>query len=146
MAVRSITAASAVYMLGVTGLFGTPQQLQGFAADEVWGTDPLKSAEVLMGVDGILSGGFVYVPIEQTITLQADSASNLLFDAWWNAMQGQQTPFPAQGTIRIRSVGSKYILTRGFLTTYQPLPDAKKLLQPRKFGITWNAVTPAAIL
>ena len=143
---RSITAANAVYMIAVAGVFATPVQLQGFAADEVWGTDPLKSAEVLMGVDGKLSGGFVYVPIEQNITLQADSLSNGYFDQWWNAMQGNQNPFPAQGTIRLRSVGSKWVLTKGFLTTYQPIPDAKKLLQPRKFGITWQAVTPAATL
>lgn len=143
---RSITAANAVYMLGITGLFPAPVQLQGFATDEVWGTDPLKSAEVLMGVDGRLSGGFVYVPIEQSITLQADSLSTGLFDQWWNAMQVNQTPFPAQGRIRLRSVGSSWVLTKGFLTTYQPIPDAKKLLQPRKFGITWQQVVPAGIL
>jgi hypothetical protein len=144
MALKTITGANAIYMLGVTSVFPTPVQLQGFAADDVFDTDVLESAEVLMGVDGIMSGGFVFVPVKQNVTLQADSDSNDVFDAWWQAMQTSREMFYANATITIRAVGKKFTLTKGALTGYKPIPDTKKLLQPRKFSITWNTVAPAA--
>lgn len=151
----TITGANAVYTLQISPpagaaqvqstLFATPQQLQGFAADDVVTTDPVASVEVLMGVDGILSAGFVYVPIRQMIALQADSASNAVFDAWWNAMQTTKDVYLAQGVITLTTIMTKYALTNGSLTTYHPIADVKKLLQPRRFGITWQSVSPAPV-
>jgi hypothetical protein len=141
----SITSANAVYQLAIANLFPTPVQLQGFGTDDAFDTDSLESAETMMGVDGKLSGGFVYVPTKQTITLQADSASNSIFDTWWSAAQGQQDVFVANGLILLPALGKKWTFTKGFLTGYSPVPPAKKILQPRKFGITWERVSPAAI-
>lgn len=140
----SITAANAVFMLGITSVFPSPQQLQGFSADDIFGTDPMESAEVSMGVDGRLSGGFVFVPVKQGISLQADSISNQLFDNWFTAQQTAQDTFIANATVLLPGLGKKWTLTRGFLTTYPPIPDAGKLLKPRRFGITWERVRPAA--
>lgn len=145
MAGKSLTAATAVYMLSISDLFPTPVQLQGFAADDVTDTEAIPSAEVLMGVDSKLSGGFIYAPIPQTITLQADSDSNFVFDQWWAAQQQQQEAFIANAVIMLKAVGSKWNLTRGFLTSYKPMPTVKKILQPRQFQITWNFVLPSAV-
>ena len=79
----SITSANAVLTLAIAQLFPVPQQLQGFGVDDVYDVPQIKSVEVMMGVDGVLSAGFVYVQIPQHITLQGDSASNLIFDTWW---------------------------------------------------------------
>ena len=145
MAGKSLTAATAVYMLSITDLFTTPQQLQGFAADDVFNTDAIPSAETLMGVDGKLSGGFIYAPIVQNIMLQADSDSNFIFDQWFATQQQQQEAFIANAVVLLKAVGSKWNLTRGFLTQYKPIPDAKKILQARSFQITWNIVAPSAV-
>lgn len=120
-------------------------QLQGFAADDSFATEPLTSVETLMGVDGVLSAGFVYVPIRQTIAIQADSVSNDLFDSWWNAMQTTKDVYLAQGIITLTTIQKKYALTNGSLTTYHPLADVRKLLQPRRYGITWQAVSAAPV-
>lgn len=141
----SITSATAVYMLSVQSLFPTPQQLQGFSADEVYATDPIDSAEVLMGIDGYMSAGFVFVPIKQNISLQADSASNTIFQVWWESQQLIKDLYIANGTIRLPSIGQKLTMTNGVLTTFPPLADAGKTLKPRKYGITWNSVIPAPI-
>ena len=151
----TITGANAIFTLAISPpafapqvsptLFAAPVQLQGFAADDAFATEPVTSVEVLMGVDGVLSAGFVYVPIRQTITLQADSASNALFDAWWNAMQTSKDIFLAQGVITLTTIQTKYSLANGSLTTYHPLADVRKLLQPRRFGITWQSVSPAPV-
>jgi hypothetical protein len=135
----SITGANSTFTLSISSLFTIPQQLQGYATDDSFATEPLQSAEVMMGVDGLLSGGFVYVEVKQSITLQADSPSAPIFDQWYYAQQQIQDVYVASGIITLPSVGLKYTMTKGFLTSYPPLPDVKKLLQPRKFGITWQS-------
>ena len=143
MPAGSITAANAIVMLTVPELFLTPQQLQGFAADDVYDTDGINSVETMMGVDGRLSGGFVFVPVAQNYALQADSDSVRFFDTWWTQMQAAQDVYPANGTVLLPAVGKKFTMTRGFLTGYKPIPDAKRVLQPIRFAITWNRVAPS---
>jgi len=138
----SLTSATAVYMLTIPGVFSSPQQLQQFAADDIFSTEMLKSVEVSMGVDGILSGGFVFVPVVQSIMLQANSPSLEQFDQWWSAMQVAQETYTAQAVITLKSLGKKWAMTQGFLTGYMPIPDAGKTLKPRKMEITWQQAVP----
>src|SRR5438045_2746386 len=95
----SLTAATAIYQLAIASIFPTPQQLQGFAADDVFSTDPLESAEVVMGVDGFLSGGFVFREVKQKIVLQADSPSVFVFDQWWQQSQVAREILPATAVV-----------------------------------------------
>lgn len=141
----NITSANAIYTLQIDRLITAPIQLQGFSADNVFGTEPLASAETMMGIDGNLSAGFVYVPVVQSVELQADSGSNDLFDQWWQASQISQDIFPAQGIIILLSVNKKWALRNGILTTFPPIPDAAKTLRPRRFGITWERVSQAPV-
>jgi hypothetical protein len=140
----SITSANAVLMMSIRNLFDTPQQIQGFAADDIFGTDPITASETMRGVDGKLSGGFVYNEINQNYSLMADSPSVDIFDQWYLAQQAQRDTYVADMTILLTSLGTKWALTNGFLKTYPPIPDAKKVLQPRRFTITWETVSPAA--
>jgi hypothetical protein len=141
----NITSANAIYTLQIARLFDVPQQMQQFSADNVFGTEPLASAETLMGIDGFLSAGFVFVPVVQSVELQADSLSNNVFDQWWQASQVTQDIFPAQGVVILAAVGKKWVLQNGILTTYPPIPDATRTLRPRRFGITWERVLPAPV-
>lgn len=140
----SITGATVNLMFSIPNLFPTPQQIQGFAADNVFNTEPIESGEFLMGVDGVLSGGFVYVPVMQNYELQADSPSISFFDTWWATMQQVQDLFFASGTAKMPAIGKKWTMTKGGLSLYSPTPEAKKLLQPQRFRITWQSVIPAA--
>lgn len=139
----TITGANAIIVLSIPGVLNAPVQLQGFAADDVFNTEPIQSVETLMGVDGVMSQGFVFVSIKQMYSLQADSNSNSIFDQWWLAMQQAQDAFPASVVISLTTIGTKWNGTNGALTTYHPLPDTKKLLQPRRHGITWGRMFPA---
>lgn len=141
----TLTAANSVYMITVIGLFDAPQQLQGFAADDMFDTDAIENVELLMGVDGVLSAGWIPTQKKQTISLQADSASNLIFDAWAAAEEAAREKFIAGGIIRLPALSTSYAMVRGFLSSYRPVPPAKKILQPRQFGITWNFIQPAPI-
>ncbi len=140
---RTITDANAVITIGVTNVFPSPVQLQGFAADDIFSTDPLQSAELSMGVDGKLSAGFVFVAAVFAIALQADSESCDLFDQWWQFQQTQKELFPAFGVVQLTSVQRKWAMNKGYLTSYPPIPDGGKILKPRRFVITWESVLPS---
>lgn len=138
----TLTSANAVITLTIPGIFSTPQQLQQFAVDDVADVDTLTIAETLMGVDGFLSGGFVFNSVKYTFTLQADSPSCFIFDQWKNAQATLLDTFPANGGLLLKSLGTKWTWTRGFLVDYSPAPNIKKILQPRKFGVVWQRVFP----
>ncbi len=138
-----ITGANAVFTITIPTIFSIPQTLQGFAADDVFGTDPLESVETRMGVDGNLSAGFVFKELKMGVDLQADSSSNQIFDLWWAQMQAQRGTFVAQGVVILQALGTKWVLVNGFLTRYQPIPTVKKLVEPKRFEITWESVSPA---
>jgi len=141
----SITAASAKILLSIRGLFDVPQLLQGFAPDEVFDIPALSRKEVQIGVDGHMSAGFINVVSPMNITLAADSPSNLLFDAWDAAETAAQVTYFASGVLRLPAVERSYALTKGVLTEYTPAPPGKKVLQPRKYTITWNKIVGAPL-
>lgn len=141
MADKTLTGANSVLLLGVTGLIDVPQQIQGFATDDVYDVDAIDSAETVPGVDGKLSAGWVYTPIRQGYTLQADSDSIEFFETLYSAEQQVREIYRLFGSIYLPSVQRNYTMTRGVLTNYNPVPTAKKLLQPRKFFIVWEAIT-----
>ena len=139
----TLTSANAILLIGIGSIFPTPQQIQGFAADDVTDVQPLDSAEAVMGVDGILSAGFVFVPIKQGISLQADSLSNFLFDQWYNSQQQLKDLFFATGILILPGLQTKWYFTQGALTGYKPIGDVKRIVQPRKYEITWQSMSPA---
>lgn len=139
-----ITAANAVVTLTQTILFPIPQTLQGFAADDVFDLDEIENVETVMGVDGVLSYGFVWKPQPQRIMLQADSPSNDVFDIIQTQQVAANTAYPLNGIIMLPSIGKKIILTNGILTGYK-LPGAKKLIGPRSYRVTWNLAVPAPV-
>jgi hypothetical protein len=141
----SITGANSVVMLAITALYPVAQQLQGFAADDVFDSEAIASAEILTGVDGELSAGWIYVPVKMGFTLQADSSSNGLFEAWYQAQQAIQECYFASGTVHLPATGRSYVMQKGVLTTHKPTPDVKKVLQPRKYEITWKRIFAAPL-
>lgn len=145
MPTLSLTAANAVIMLTVTPIFNAPQQLRQFAADDVFSTPAIQRAEIAMGVDGNLSAGFVFVAIPQSYVLQANSPSNSIFDNWDAANQSAQDVYRADGVITLISVGKKWNMANGVLTEYSPAPDAKRILQPRRYTITWESMVSSQI-
>ncbi len=141
----TLTSANSILMIGVAGLYTTPQRLQGFADGDAYAIDAVDVSESLMGVDGIMSSGWIPQIKTMNVTLQGDSASNTFFEAWYAAQEAAREIYPAFGTIIQDSVGRAYALTNGVLANYTPLSDAKKILQPRRFVIRFGSVIGAPI-
>jgi hypothetical protein len=141
----TITSANAILFLTIPSLYPTPQQIQGFAVDDIYDIPDLEIGESMMGVDGVLSAGWVNVKVPQTIALMADSPSNNIFDTWYTSEQQIQDKLVANGSITLTSIGKKYAMITGYLTGFKPIADGKKVLQPRKFVVTWQSIIPANI-
>lgn len=139
----TITAANSVFALTITGLYPAPQILHGYAADDAFSTDAVETAETVMGLDGHLSGGFIFNPVKQTIVLMPDSASLDIFNNWSLAQLASREVLIANASISLPAIGKKYVLTRGFLTSHKPIPDVKKVLQSVQYQITWGSVAGA---
>jgi len=141
----SLTSSNSIILLTIAGVYDDAQPLQGFTADDIFDVADINPAEVVMGLDGKLSAGYVPQPTVQTITLQADSPSMRIFDDWYRAQKASRDIFFASATVTLTSVGTTHNCVRGVLTGYKPAPDAKKILSPRKFQITWQDFDPSPI-
>ena len=142
---RTITAANSVYMLAIAGLFPVAQRLQGFAADTAFDTDAFNPSEIVMGIDGRMSAGWVPVAKTQSIMIMPDSESLDILDAWYEAQETAREIFFCDATIMLPAIERKYALTRGVLTNYKPIPDVRKSLQPVPFQITWQTISRSRI-
>lgn len=145
MARATLTVANSVIMLVIPDLFPVPQQLQGYAADDVMTTEAVDSVETVMGLDGLLSAGWMPTPKKQTFVLQADSPSTFMFDTWQQSQEAIRDAYIADAFITLLSIGRIFTCTKGFLTNYAAMPDARKILQPRRFQITWESILGAPI-
>lgn len=144
----TITSANAKLTITVSGPAGAvvgPFTVQGFASDDAFSTDPVESGIARIGVDGRPSFGFVPFLTPQTITLQADSPSIPLFEAWLGAEQVLQEALIANGSLSLPSLQKSYALIKGGLTRITPIPPGKRVLEPVTYEITWGSVQPAPI-
>lgn len=139
----SITAANAKVFISFPGVYSAPQQLQGFDVDDVFDIDAVDTAETKIGVDGVMSSGYIFFITPWTIALQADSASVLVFETVLAAQKANQVLYPASGTVLLQAVNRQYAMTNGVLKNFKQMPSAKKVLQPRLFKIDWEDVSPA---
>jgi len=138
---RTVTAANVVLTITVSGLYDSPQQISGYSTDKVWSTDALKLAETMMGVDGILSAGYVPNPVNMTISLQANSFGIDVFDNIIQSTQQQREIYWINGSISVPATGKVYSAVNGVVETAKVIPDASKVLQAQEYTITWQSLT-----
>jgi hypothetical protein len=142
---NSITAANSIFMLAILNLYPVPQQLQGYAADAAFDTEAADSAEIVMGVDGIMSAGFVPFVTRQTINIMPDSPSSLIFEDWMSAQKAAREIYYANASVTLPSVNRGYVLTNGVLTSFPAIPGTRKVLTARAFVITWESINPVPV-
>ena len=141
-----ITSANAVLMIGAANVYPSPQQIQNFAADDIFDIDNLRVAETMMGVDGLLSAGFVFEEVKQTIHLMAGSASGVVFDTIYQYEKQNVLKVQLNAVFKFPSLGLQFTIQKGYMTTYKPMSDARRVLQPRAFGFSWESFIASPIV
>lgn len=141
----TITSVNAVFLLNIPGVTAGPTQLLGFRADDAFTTDLSDGAEVQIGVDGYGVAGRVPRAVMQTIGFLASSPSSQLFDDWIAVQDQIGDVIYAAGSITLPALSKKYTLYQGVLMRLSNIADARKVLGPREFHLTWlpNGPVPA---
>jgi hypothetical protein len=142
---KTLTSANSQFILAVPDVLAGPVPIQGFATDDAFSAESFSPSEVRQGVDGKLSAGFTPQPKKVQITLQADSDSNAVFDAWYGAMDANRETYPCTATFVDPSTGMQYTGIVGWLTDFVPMPPHKKVQEPRVFSITFQDIIAAPL-
>lgn len=143
---RTITSADAVLILSSSDFALAAFQVQGFQADAAWAFEDADIAQHVRGVDGKLSGGFIYGDLPMTISLQADSSSIDVFEALVLASKASKTVYRVNGVLTLNSVGKSFTMSRGILTRYTSGPTGQKVLQGSAYTIQWEDVLPTPLV
>lgn len=136
----TITSANSTLAISVANLYPTPQNITGYAADDMFTADAIEQAEIVMGADGHMSAGFVFSPTRMTITIMPDSPSLAIFENWASAQKTAREVYSANALINLPGIRRKYTLKNGILTTAKNFVDARKTLQPFPIVLTWESV------
>ena len=139
----TITSANSVFSIVVGGLYDTPIQLYGYAADKAWDTAAVVVTETQIGVDGRKTAGIVYNSVKQTISFQADSPSVQIFESIFAAQRAARDVFYLSATIDLPATGQSYVCNKGTLEDYNSLASAGKVLNAREFSINWASIQPS---
>ncbi len=142
---RTITAANSVFMLSVANLFAVPQKLSGYATDDAFMVEASDMGDVVVGVDGNVSAGFIPFLTPMTITLQADSNSIAMFDTITGAQVSAREMYELSASIFLPATSKIYTLTKGYLTNAKVMPDVKKVLGPQTYQLTWGLIVAAGV-
>lgn len=125
----TLTVANSSLIITVEGLYPSGVRLEGYAADNVFETAAVENAEIVMGVDGKLSAGYVFNPIQFTVNLQADSPSLDVFESIWQREASTRDKLRVGFSAALPSTNKRYVLRDGFFQSYQA-PQAQRTLQP----------------
>ena len=140
MADRTITSADSTFVISSSDFALAAAALEGYAADAAFAMDNVDTAETALGVDGKLSAGWIPRSYNQTITLQADSPSRVIFDGILALQDKDRTIVRINGVINTPGNQYSYILSRGLVKNYSAMPNAQRVLQPMTYVIEWETV------
>lgn len=143
---KTLTAANAQLTLFAKPYLPIPVLIQGFATDSAFLFDTPAVAEAMIGVDGIMSAGYLPSITRQTISLQADSPSMSWFEDMFAATKAAREIAWLYGSIAVPSLGKSFILTKGVLEQFTQAPPVGKILQPQTAQIAWNDVQPVPLV
>jgi hypothetical protein len=139
----TVTSANATFVITIPGVYSNGVTLSQWAADDMFTSDSLPTTEATMGVDGHLSMGWLPHPVKIKMKFAADSVSIDVFDAWFYQQNTNRDAIPASAVITMPGNGAQYTCFNGALSGYKPLPDAKKMLEPQEFEITFESMSKA---
>lgn len=135
---NNITSADSTFALTITDLYDTPQLLQGYSADAAFAFEAVENVETVMGIDGNMSAGFVFNPIEQSVSIMPDSPSAIIFQQWVKQQRSDKNVYWATAVINIPAIRQIVTLTNGVLVSGPPAPTAARVLQAMEFRIRWE--------
>ena len=142
---RTLTNANSVLTLAVGDLDIGPVQLQGFGTNDMFDTTAIKSAEVIVGVDGVKSQGYIAFLVPFKFTLQADSLSIDVMDAIQEAQEAAQETYELSMSLSAPGLGKLWTFINGTITEFKKTPKGEKLMQAQSYEITFGKMISSVV-
>lgn len=143
---KTLTSANCQLTIFALPFLPVPTIIEGFAADSAFLFDTPAVAEVVMGVDGKMSAGYLPSITRMTIQLQADSPSVRYFEDLFAAVKAARDVAWLYGSVALAGIGKSYTLTKGVMEQFTQAPPVGKILQPQTVQIAWNDVQPVPLV
>lgn len=141
---KSITSANAQLVVVIPALSIGSAPVVGFAVDNAFQNEAIKTAEASRGVDGRLSAAYIPTEVKMKVSLRADSPSKQIFDDWANYMFANSDVAYATIYLALPATGEGYTFNKGVLTSYHGAPSGKKMLEDVEYEITFESLTKSA--
>lgn len=142
---RTLTNANSVLTLAVADLDIGPVQLQGFGTNDMFDTTAIKSAEVMVGVDGVKSQGYIAFLVPFKFTLQADSLSIDVMDAIQEAQEAARETYELSMSLSAPGLGKLWTFINGTITEFKKTPKGEKLMQAQSYEITFGKMISSVV-
>ncbi len=135
-----ITSTNSTVILTVEDLFPQGVTLEGFSVDTIVSSDEVTMAEVRMGVDGKLASGYVPSPKSVTISLEANSPSQEVFNIVYGATEVTKKIYKCKLEVTVPSLNRTYNWIDGCIVSGKPTSDVKKTLDPTSWKMTFTSL------
>lgn len=142
---RTLTNANSILTLTVGDLDIGPVQLQGFGTNDMFDTTAIKSAEVIVGVDGVKSQGYIAFLVPFKFTLQADSLSIDVMDAIQEAQEAAQETYELSMSLSAPGLGKLWTFINGTITEFKKTPKGEKLMQAQSYEVTFGKMISSVV-
>ncbi|MGV3346414.1 phage tail fiber protein [Enterobacteriaceae bacterium LUAb1] len=140
----NISSATSKLHIVVPSYYPGGFDVDDYAAEDMFETGALQNKEDMMSADGKYHAGFVFNPVEFTVTLMATSRAAGLIDDWYSAERTVVSVFACNAVLTIPGLQVKYNFVNGVLYTWTPVPPGKRVLQPRPAVFHFESCTRSA--
>lgn len=135
-----VTSANAEVIMNIDTLYPAGVKVEQFTSDTAISVDTTDTADVRIGVDGNLVGGWIASIIPITINLEATSPTYEAFANLFNAMQTNKRIYQCTLVISYPSISRRFTLSRGLLRTTQALPAMEQILSAVPFTFNFGKI------
>ena len=127
-------------------LAGAGINVQGYSSDDAFATEAVDTAETRIGVDGLMSAGYLPRLNKMSITLSPDSITLPVFNALVGVQDQIKELILLDGILTLQSINTTFALVNGVMSRITPIPPGKKVLDPVSYELTWWQITPAPMV
>jgi hypothetical protein len=133
---RNITAANS--SMNAASVLGEIV-FEGYSADNAFSSENVTGVETKIGVDGIMSAGYVPTIKTHNVTLEASSSTIPILMNLAQLCEATKMPQIMAFSIEIPAVSLRFLFTAS-LTSWPPILSATRMLEPAQFGFQYSDV------
>lgn len=144
MSLINISSANAALRIIVPNRYPEGFDVDDYSADEMFNTDSVSNAEIVIGADGQLHAGQIFNLHPFTINIMPSSSAGFRIEDWFTYETSAGVKLPCNAVLVLDSIGRKYNLIDGVLESFPLLPHGGRILQARTASFMFRNIVGSA--